>query len=161
SVFAGSPPAPSISYSARPWCAPSLLGRSMGELSGKRAIVTGAASGIGRASALLFAREGPQVLAVDIDQEVHAAAAAIPASGGRALAVHCDASAEGGVRQFVDECVREFGGVDVLFANAGISGHNGRLEEQTLAVWMKVLSVNLVGTFLAVREVLPHMKSRG
>ena len=133
----------------------------MGELSGKRAIVTGAASGIGRASALLFAHEGAQVVAVDIDPSVHATASSIAGSGGRALAVQCDASSESGVRQFVAECVREFGGVEVLFANAGISGHNGRLEEQTLEVWMKVLSVNLVGTFLAVREVLPHMKSQG
>src|SRR5579862_8858145 len=133
----------------------------MGELSGKRAIVTGAASGIGRASALLFAREGARVVAVDIDESVHATAAAINGSGGRSLAVQCDASSEPGVRQFVGECVREFGGVEVLFANAGISGHNGRLEEQTLEAWMKVLRVNLVGTFLAVREVLPHMKSHG
>jgi NAD(P)-dependent dehydrogenase (short-subunit alcohol dehydrogenase family) len=133
----------------------------MGELSGKRAIVTGAASGIGRASALLFAREGARVVAVDIDPAVHATAAAIAADGGSALAVQCDASSEAGVREFVEQCVRGFGGVEVLFANAGVSGHNGRLEEQTLAVWMKVLSVNLVGTFLAIREVLPHMRSQG
>ena len=133
----------------------------MGELSGKRAIVTGAASGIGRASALLFAREGALVVVVDINDAVADTAAAIAQSGGRTLAVQCDASTEEGVRQFVGLCLAEFGGVDVLFANAGIAGPHGKLEEQTLEAWMKVLRVNLVGTFLAVREVLPHMKSQG
>jgi NAD(P)-dependent dehydrogenase (short-subunit alcohol dehydrogenase family) len=133
----------------------------MGELSGKRAIVTGAAGGIGRASALLFARAGARVVAVDIEDSVAATAEAVAREGGRAVAVHCDASTESGVRQFVDRCVADFGGVDVLFANAGIVGHNGRLEEQTPAVWTRVLGVNLVGTFLAVREVLPHLKSQG
>lgn len=133
----------------------------MGELSGKRAIVTGAASGIGRASALLFAREDALVVVVDINDAVADTAAAIAQSGGRALAVHCDASTEEGVRQFVGLCLAEFGGVDVLFANAGIAGPHGKLEEQTLEAWMQVLRVNLVGTFLAVREVFPHMKSQG
>jgi len=133
----------------------------MDQLSGKRAIVTGAASGIGRASALLFAREGARVVAVDIGERVAATVEAITQEGGRAVAVQCDASSESAVRQFVERCVREFGGVDVLFANAGVTGHNGKLEEQTLAVWNLVLGVNLVGTFLAVREVLPHMKSQG
>ena len=133
----------------------------MGQLSGKRAIVTGAASGIGRASALLFAREGAQIVAVDINPQVAATAAAIVDAGGRGLAVQCDASTEEGVRQFVGHCLREFTAVDVLFANAGIAGQHGRLEEQTLEGWMKVLSVNLVGTFLAVREVVPHMKAQG
>jgi len=133
----------------------------MSELSGKRAIVTGAASGIGRASALLFARAGARVVAVDIEGTVAATAETITREGGRALAVQCDASTESGVREFVGQCVHEFGGIDVLFANAGIVGHNGRLEEQTPEVWSRVLGMNLVGTFLAVREVLPYMKSQG
>jgi len=80
----------------------------MGQLSGKRAIVTGAASVIGRASALLFAREGAQVVAVDINAQVAATAAAIVDAGGRGLAVHCDASSEEGVRHVVAHCLREY-----------------------------------------------------
>jgi NAD(P)-dependent dehydrogenase (short-subunit alcohol dehydrogenase family) len=133
----------------------------MGTLANKRAIVTGAASGIGRASAELFAAEGAQLVVVDIDAAVAETAAEITRAGGRAIAVQCDAGTEAGVRDFVARCSTTLGGVDVLFANAGIVGHPGRFEEQTLEVWMGVLRVNLLGAFLAIREVLPHMRAQG
>ena len=133
----------------------------MAELSDKRAIVTGAASGIGRASARLFAAQGARLVVVDVDAAVEDTAAEVVAAGGRAIAVRCDAASEAGVQEFVARCAEGFGGVDVLFANAGIVGHLGTLEEQTLDVWQQVLRVNLLGAFLAIRAVLPHMKAQG
>jgi NAD(P)-dependent dehydrogenase (short-subunit alcohol dehydrogenase family) len=130
-------------------------------LSGRRAIVTGAASGIGRASALLFASEGAAVVAVDIDPAVNDTAREIAEAGGRVVGMQCDAGSEQGVREFVGRCLTEFGGVDVLFANAGIIGRAGPLQEQTVDVWMKVLQVNLLGPFLAIREVVGPMRSQG
>jgi len=134
---------------------------TIGTLSGKRAIVTGAASGIGRASALLFASEGASLVVVDIDPDVSETAAEIMRRGGSAVALQSDAGSEEGVREFVGECVKVLGGVDVLFANAGIVGSSGSLDDQTLDVWMRVLQVNLLGPFLAIREVVPLMKAQG
>ena len=91
-------------------------------LSGKRAIVTGAASGIGRASAQLFASEGAKVVAVDVVEAVEDVVASIKDEGGEALALVADAGNEDQVRGVGDRCVSEFGGLDVLYANAGISG---------------------------------------
>ncbi len=95
----------------------------MGRLQGKRTIVTGAASGIGRASARLFAREGASVLLVDRSAEaVEAVAAEIRATGATARAIAADAGSEADVKAYVAEAVAAFGGIDAIYANAGISG---------------------------------------
>src|ERR1700756_2079426 len=87
------------------------------------AIVTGAGSGIGRASAIRFAQEGAAVLVVDIAQPgVDETAALIHTAGGRAIAMTADAGVEVEVKQFVSRAIAEFGGLDIVFANAGISG---------------------------------------
>lgn len=133
----------------------------MGRLEQKRAIVTGAGSGIGRASAILFAEQGARVLAVDIDEPgVRGTCDAIAATGGTAIAVAADAGCERDVPRFVERCISEFGGVDVLFANAGISGKLGPLDVQSVSIWNDVLRVNLIGPYLAAREVAPHMLGR-
>jgi NAD(P)-dependent dehydrogenase (short-subunit alcohol dehydrogenase family) len=133
-----------------------------GRLAGKRAIITGAGSGIGRASALRFAGEGAAVLAVDRDADsVAATVRTIEAEGGRALAVSADAGSEADVRDFVARAIGAFGGIDVLFANAGISGPLLPLAELTVEVWLRVLTVNLLGPFLAIREVVPHLRAQG
>ena len=133
----------------------------MGRLAGKRAVITGAASGIGRASALLFAREGARVLAVDRAPEVAATAEAIVREGGTALAATADAADEAEVEDVIGRCAAEFGGIDVFFANAGISGGMVPLSEQTVEFWQEILRVNLIGPFLAVKHAGKRMAEQG
>lgn len=116
-------------------------------LEGKIAIVTGAASGIGKASAALFAREGATVIAADV-----------VASEG---VVAADAGNEDDVRGLIDAAVGEHGGLDIFFANAGISGGLASIFEQEVADWQEILRVNLIGPWLAIRHAAPVMKARG
>jgi NAD(P)-dependent dehydrogenase (short-subunit alcohol dehydrogenase family) len=133
-----------------------------GRLNGRRAIVTGAGSGIGRASARLFAAEGAAVLVVDrTAAAIEETASLIGKDGGKAIAVAADAGDEAAVKQFVARAVSELGGVDVLFANAGISGGLVPLFEQSVEMWQEILRINLIGPFLAVREVAPLMMKQG
>ena len=94
----------------------------MKRLEGKSAVVTGAASGIGRASAILFAQHGASVVAVDRDAEVEQTALQIRSAGGKAIGLAKDVSSEKSVADMMDTAVREFGGLDVCYANAGVSG---------------------------------------
>jgi NAD(P)-dependent dehydrogenase (short-subunit alcohol dehydrogenase family) len=130
-------------------------------LAGKRAIVTGAASGIGRASAMLFAREGAQVLAVDLAEGVEATRDEIVKGGGRCIARRADAADEAVVKSLVEESVRELGGLEVVYANAGVSGGLLPFFEQTAEDWERVLHVNLIGPFLAVKHGALHMRAHG
>ena len=123
----------------------------MNTLEGKVALVTGAASGIGRASALLFAAEGAAVVALDRAVAVEATVAAIRSAGGRAIALIKDSSAESDVAGAVGLAVKEYGGLDVCFANAGIGGGMVPFLEETVERWTEVLRINLIGTFLAAK----------
>ncbi|HYM30138.1 MAG TPA: SDR family NAD(P)-dependent oxidoreductase [Candidatus Cybelea sp.] len=133
----------------------------MARLQGKRAIVTGAGSGIGRASALLFAKEGAAVLAVDKTDAVKETAERIKASGGKAIAVTADAGSEPDVQAFVARAVRDLGGLEVIYANAGISGGMVPLFEQTVEQWQEILRVNLIGPWLAIKHAGKHMAAQG
>jgi NAD(P)-dependent dehydrogenase (short-subunit alcohol dehydrogenase family) len=130
-------------------------------LSGKRAIVTGAASGIGRASAILFAAEGAQVLAVDMAEAVEETRNEIEKAGGRCLARKADAADEATVKELVELCVRELGGLEVVYANAGIGGGLTPFFEQSAADWQNVLRVNLIGPFLAIKYGAAAMREKG
>lgn len=134
----------------------------MGRLTGKRAIVTGAGSGIGRASALLFASEGARVVAVDRNADgVQETAELANKNGMEVLALSADGGDETGVTQFIGKAVAHLGGLDVLFANAGVSGGLVPLFEQTVEQWQEVLRVNLIGPFLAIKHGAPHMVKAG
>lgn len=134
----------------------------MARLEGKRTIVTGAAGGIGAASARLFAKEGAAVLCVDRTRDaVEAVAEDIRKAGGRSVAVAADAGNEAEVKAYVDKAVAEFGGVDAIYANAGISGGLVPFFEQTVDQWQEILRINLIGPFLAIRTVAPLMIKQG
>jgi NAD(P)-dependent dehydrogenase (short-subunit alcohol dehydrogenase family) len=132
----------------------------MNSLRGKIALITGAASGIGRASALLFAAEGAAVVALDRAAEVEATAAAIRAAGGQAIALIRDSSVEKDVAGAVAHAIKEYGGLDVCYANAGISGGMVPFFEETVERWTEVLKVNLIGTFLAAKYAALAMVER-
>jgi NAD(P)-dependent dehydrogenase (short-subunit alcohol dehydrogenase family) len=123
----------------------------MNSLQGKVALITGAASGIGRASALLFAAEGAAVVALDRAAEVEATVASIQSNGGRGVALIRDSSAEQDVAGAVARAVKEYGHLDVCYANAGISGGLVPFFEETAERWTEVLKINLIGTFLAAK----------
>src|SRR5829696_593988 len=134
----------------------------MARVAGKVAIVTGAASGIGRASALLFANEGAALVAVDRNEDgARDTVAAITRDGGRAVAVAADSGYEADVQAFVARAEEEFGRLDIVFANAGISGGLVPLFEQSVELWQEILRVNLVGAFLAIKHGAPAIVRHG
>lgn len=131
------------------------------KLKGKVAIVTGAASGIGKASAAMFSREGARVLAVDIDAgRGQEACEAIRKAGGEAFFAQADVTSEGDVHDLVTSAIERWGRIDILFNNAGVVLVKA-LDEMTLNEWEHVLSVNLKSVFLATRSVVPHMRRGG
>lgn len=126
------------------------------DLTGKVAVVTGAASGIGRASALMFAEAGAQVLACDRNPDVVALA-----QDGRIATFEMDAGAEADVIGALDRAEEVFGGVDVIFANAGITGGIRDAADHTPEIWAEVLRVNLIGPALMIQHGGPRIAKRG
>lgn len=131
------------------------------DFTGQVVIVTGAGSGIGRQSAIDFARAGASVVAVDVTDQVQGTVDAIQAEGGTAVARIGDAGREEDVAAAVAEATEKFGGLDVFFANAGITGGRLAYADGTAENWLEVLRVNLVGPFLAVKHAAPEMRKRG
>lgn len=131
------------------------------QLENKVAIVTGGAGGIGRAACVALAREGAAVAVVDLRQDAaDEVAAAIWADGGRAIALGADVSSEDAVAAVVDRVVAEFGGIDILFNNAGIARRT-TAEETTLADWELSFAVNVRPIFLMAKHAIPHLRARG
>lgn len=133
----------------------------MGRLDGRSAVITGAASGIGRAASILFAREGASVVCVDRAETVEDTVKAIKDKGGRALGLIGDAGVDAFVKSYVDTAISEFGGLDVVWANAGVSGGFAPLHEQTAEYWAEILRINLIGAFLAVKHASEAMIPKG
>jgi len=130
-------------------------------LSNKSAIITGAASGIGKDIAQVFAREGAKVAIADLNKDAaEATAKEIRANRGQAMGVAMDVTDEKAVNDGVAAVVRSFGGVDVLVSNAGIQIVH-RLEEFTYADWKKMLAIHVDGAFLTTKACLPHMYKSG
>ena len=134
-------------------------------LADKVALITGAGAGLGRESALVFAGEGARVVVTDIDHDrVEETAALVRAAGGEAAAIRMDVTDEASVRDGVAHAVARFGGLDVLFANAGIQvpGYPSvAFEDMTLDSWHRVMDVNLTGVFLSMKHVVAPMRARG
>lgn len=128
-----------------------------GELDGQVAIVTGAGSGIGRATALLFAKQGARVIAADVTDGVKGTASL----DANIDAVQCDAGDEAQVKHLVESIVEKHGRLDIFFANAGISGGLAGIFEQTAEDWAEILRVNLIGPFLALKYAGQHMAKAG
>jgi NAD(P)-dependent dehydrogenase (short-subunit alcohol dehydrogenase family) len=132
------------------------------QLDGKVALITGAGSGIGKAAALLMAREGAKVAALDwADAPISQAAVEITQAGGVALPVLADVSQPDQMESAVQQIVEAWGTINIVFANAGINGVWAPLDEIEPDEWDRTLAVNLKGTFLTVKYALPHLKKQG
>ncbi|TCP98232.1 NAD(P)-dependent dehydrogenase (short-subunit alcohol dehydrogenase family) [Sphingomonas sp. PP-F2F-A104-K0414] len=127
----------------------------------KSIIVTGAGSGIGRAAALLFASEGGRVVVADKTEGADETAHLITQAGGAAKAIRIDAGLEEDVIRTIALACDSFGGLDVMFANAGISGGMANLFDTDVALITEVLRVNLIGPFLAIKHAAPRIAERG
>lgn len=133
-------------------------------LKGKIAVITGASSGIGRITGILFADEGARVVVVDIDPSGgEDTVRQIRVRGGEAIFVRTDVTNEEQVRSMVSEAAKMYGGVDVLFNNAGISSipHSIAISDVSEKEWDKVLDVNLKSVLCCSRNVFPLMKKKG
>jgi meso-butanediol dehydrogenase/(S,S)-butanediol dehydrogenase/diacetyl reductase len=134
---------------------------SGGRLEGKVALITGASSGIGRATALLFAREGAGLaLGARREDRLKELLEEILAQGGRAVARRTDVSDESQVKELVDQALSAFGQIDILVNNAGIAGGLSPLEDQQEKEWLDVYRTNVLGTVFGTKHVAPHMIKR-
>jgi NAD(P)-dependent dehydrogenase (short-subunit alcohol dehydrogenase family) len=134
----------------------------MESLSGKTAVVTGGASGMGRAFAERFARAGMHVVVADVEAPaLDAAVAELSAHGTRVLGVRTDVADAASVRELATRSFEEFGTVNVVCLNAGVSGGNGPIETLTAADWAWTLGVNVFGITHGISAFLPHLKEHG
>jgi NAD(P)-dependent dehydrogenase (short-subunit alcohol dehydrogenase family) len=134
----------------------------MAKLDGKVAIVTGGASGIGRATAQLFAAEGASVLVADWTEDAgKQVAAEMTTAGGKAQFVQVDVSDPAAVERMVQIAVEAFGRLDVIFNNAGVEGEQALTADCTLENWERVINVNLKGVFLGCKYAIPELLKAG
>ncbi len=133
----------------------------MSALAGKVAIITGAGSGIGRASALRFAAEGAKLVLGDKTDAVHETAQMVKDAGGSATALQIDAGVEADVQKIVKTAIETYGDLHVAFANAGISGGMAGIFDLTPEEWSEILRVNLIGPWLMVKHAGQAMMDGG
>jgi NAD(P)-dependent dehydrogenase (short-subunit alcohol dehydrogenase family) len=132
-----------------------------GRLAGKVAIITGAASGIGRATALLFSKEGANVVLADMSEEaLNDVAAAIRAQGGEIVARKTNVAVEEEVKELIDFALASYSQVDILCNNAGITSGYPSVEDEVAEEWHRIFSVNLMGAVFGIKHVARHMQER-
>jgi NAD(P)-dependent dehydrogenase (short-subunit alcohol dehydrogenase family) len=129
---------------------------------GRVVVVTGAAGGIGRATALRFVRDGARVVATDLkDAPIEETAAAVEQAGGEVLTAAHDVSSWDDWQRVIAESASRFGGIDYLINNAGIEGAVAALDESPEAAFDQVMAVNVKGVFLGMKAVIPELRKRG
>lgn len=132
------------------------------QLENKVALITGAASGIGRGTALRFAQQGARIVLADVDEDAGLSAQAeIEAAGAKAVFVRCDVSQPQDVERATQTAVEAFGELNIVFANAGINGVWAPLEDLQPDEWDKTFDINLKGTFLTIHFAIGHLRSAG
>ncbi len=134
----------------------------MRKLEGKVAVITGASSGMGRATATRFAAEGASVVIADLNAEGgEAAARECRENGANAVFQRTDVTAEAAIKGAIDRAVKEFGRLDVMFNNAGLAGALGSLEATTAENWDRTFAILLRGVFLGIKHAVPAMRKIG
>jgi NAD(P)-dependent dehydrogenase (short-subunit alcohol dehydrogenase family) len=134
----------------------------MGRLNGKVAVITGAASGMGRATAVRFAGEGAAVVIADLNEDGGAAAVReCKENGGRAVFQKTDVASEAGVKAMIDRAVKEFGRLDITFNNAGLPGALGSIEQTSVEDWDRTFAVLTRGVFLGIKHSVAEMRKVG
>lgn len=133
----------------------------MFRLDNKTAVITGAGSGIGKAIAILFAKQGANVQVLDMDEAGgNATVAAITAEGGKASYHHCDVSKQAVVKSIIDAIIASTGSIDILVNNAGIA-HVGNAENTAENDFDRLMTVNVKGVYNCIHLAIPHMKDKG
>ncbi len=131
-------------------------------MSGKVIIITGGASGIGRATAMAFAREGASVMIGDIDNAgAEKTVASIRNNGGEASCIRVDVTKPTDIQQMITSAVTQYGGLDYAFNNAGFPGSNAGIVETSEEDWHRVMAINLTGVWLCMKYEIPEMLKRG
>ncbi|MGD6817209.1 SDR family oxidoreductase [Metabacillus sp. 113a] len=134
----------------------------MGRLENKTAVITGAATGIGQATAEIFAREGAHVICADINEEqMKKTVERIKGNGGQAEAWHLDVSSEKNVIEFSEKVKEKHGVIHILFNNAGVDQQGGKVHEYPIDLFDKIIAVDLRGTFLTSKYLIPLMLEHG